>query len=90
MRNNPDTANRALAVLAELYETLTGISSAELADFEQEWRFLDEYLKLMQMRYASTLEVTISHAESDRARRRHRDDLRGARAWKRSVRFVDE
>ncbi|MEQ9364530.1 MAG: histidine kinase, partial [Leptospirales bacterium] len=59
MRKNPETANRALSVLAELYEMLTDINSAELVEFASEWRFLEEYMNLMQMRYASTLEVTL-------------------------------
>ncbi len=63
MRKDPETANRALAVLAELYETLTGISSEELVDFEREWRFLEEFLSLMQLRYANSLEIEVNRPD---------------------------
>lgn len=59
MRKDPETANRALFVLADLYRTLTDISKEELVDFELEWRFLEEYLNLMQLRYADTLRIQV-------------------------------
>lgn len=60
MRTNPEQANQALLVLAELYGHLTEIRKAEQVPFEQEWRFSEEYLKLMQLRYHKSLEVKIN------------------------------
>lgn len=48
-----------LLVLAELYGRLTEIRKAEEVPFEQEWQFIEEYLKLMQLRYHKSLEVRL-------------------------------
>ncbi len=59
MAQDPLRANEALLAVADLYRTLTDISEAELVDFELEWRFLEEYLKLMQLRFDRSLIVNI-------------------------------
>ncbi|MCR9142322.1 MAG: histidine kinase [bacterium] len=64
MAQDPQQANRALLAVADLYRTLTDISEAELVDFELEWRFLEEYLNLMRLRYSKSLNIQVSRPET--------------------------
>ncbi|MCR9142321.1 MAG: AAA family ATPase [bacterium] len=64
MARDPEQANRALLAVAEMYRTLTDISEAELVDFELEWRFLEEYLNLMRLRYVNSLRIEVSRPKT--------------------------
>ncbi len=64
MSQDPARANEALMAVADLYRTLTDISEAELVDFELEWRFLEDYLKLMRLRFNQSLTVEIERPET--------------------------
>lgn len=56
---DPPAANRALISLADNYRFLTEQHDRPLVPFDEEWKFLENYLELSQLRFRDTLEIRL-------------------------------
>ncbi|MCE9499072.1 MAG: histidine kinase [Leptospira sp.] len=54
---SPEKADMALMILADNYRFLSAKSFDELIPFEEEWKFIENYLGLEKLRFEDTLEI---------------------------------
>lgn len=63
---NAPEASRSLNLLADGYRFLMELSGLELVPLESDWRFMEDYLKLMRLRFGEELEIKIKRPLSFR------------------------
>ncbi|MEQ9364859.1 MAG: histidine kinase [Leptospirales bacterium] len=63
---NASEASRSLNLLADGYRFLVELSGLELVPLEKEWRFMEDYMKLMRLRFGPRLELRIKRPLSFR------------------------
>ncbi|TGJ98662.1 PAS domain S-box protein [Leptospira langatensis] len=59
LQTNPELADSAILMLADNYRFLTDQASKLLVPFDIEWKFTENYLQLLKLRFSDFLEVEI-------------------------------
>ncbi|WP_244926680.1 PAS domain S-box protein [Leptospira wolffii] len=59
LQTNPELADSAILMLADNYRFLTDHANKQLVPFDIEWEFMENYLKLLKLRFSDFLDIEV-------------------------------
>ncbi|WP_411822474.1 PAS domain S-box protein [Leptospira sp. 'Mane'] len=59
LQTNPELADSAILMLADNYRFLTDHANKQLVPFDIEWEFMENYLKLLRLRFSDFIEIEV-------------------------------
>lgn len=60
LQTNPEMADSAILMLADNYRFLTDQANKQLVPFDIEWEFMENYLKLLRLRFSDFIEIEVN------------------------------